>query len=134
MNELALPSNVEAERYVLGACMLSPRAVDDVSEVLKVTDLHDTRHVTAYGAIRRLHDQDKPTDVVSVVDELIRAGELVGNLDAAYLHALTDGVPSSANAGYWADMVREAAIRRHVIEGRAVRHRSRRMPRCPRRM
>lgn len=117
MNELALPSNVEAERYVLGACMLSPRAVDDVSEVLKATDLHDTRHVTTYGAIRRLHDQDKPTDVVSVVDELIRAGELIGNLDAAYLHQLTDDVPSAANAGYWADLVREAAIRRHVIEG-----------------
>lgn len=117
MNELALPSNVEAERYVLGACMLSPRAVDDVSEVLKVADLHDTRHVTAYGAIRRLHDQDKPTDVVAVVDELIRSGELLGNLDAAYLHRLTDDVPTAANASYWAELVREAAVRRHVIEG-----------------
>jgi len=117
VNELALPSNVEAERYVLGACMLSPRAVDDVAEVLKTTDLHDPRHITAYGAIRRLHDQDKPTDVVAVVDELIRSGELLGNLEAAYLHRLTDDVPTAANASYWAEMVREAAVRRHVIEG-----------------
>ena len=116
MNELALPSNVEAERYVLGACMLSTRAIDDVAEVLKPTDLHETRHATIYAALRRLHDQDKPTDVVAVTDELIRSGELIGNLDAAYLHALTDEVPTTANANYHAELVREAAIRRHVIE------------------
>ncbi len=117
MNELALPANVDAERYVLGACMLSPRAVDDVAEVLQVTDMHETRHAATYAAIRRLHDQDKPTDVVAVVDELITAGELIGNLDASYLHALTDEVSTTANAGYHAGLVKDAAIRRHVIEG-----------------
>lgn len=117
MNELALPANVEAERYVLGACMLSTRALDDVAEILKTTDMHDARHASVYSAIRRLHDQDKPTDVVAVTDELIRSGGLIGNLDAAYLHTLTDGVPTAANAGYWAELVREASIRRHVIEG-----------------
>lgn len=117
MNELALPANVDAERYVLGACMLSPRAVDDVAELLQVTDMHDTRHATTYAAIRRLHDQDKPTDVVAVVDELIRSGDLIGNLDAAYLHALTSEVPTAANAGYHAGLVKDASIRRIVIEG-----------------
>lgn len=112
----ALPSNVEAERYVLGACMLSTRAVDDVTEILKATDLHETRHSVIFSALRRLHDQDKPTDVVAVTDELIRSGELLGNLDAAYLHQLTDDVPTAANAAYWADMVRAASIRRHVME------------------
>lgn len=117
MSEQTLPANVEAERYVLGACMLSARAIDDVAELLKTTDLHDTRHATIYGALRRLHDQDKPTDVVAVTDELIRAGELLGNLDAAYLHRLTDDVPTAANASYWAELVRESSIRRHLIEG-----------------
>ncbi len=117
MNEFALPANVDAERYVLGACMLSPRAVDDVAEMLQVTDMHDTRHATTYAAIRRLHDQDKPTDVVAVVDELIRSGDLIGNLDAAYLHTLTSEVPTAANAGYHAGLVKDASIRRSVIEG-----------------
>lgn len=115
--QLTLPSNVEAERYVLGACMLSPRAVDDVAEILRITDFHDGRHATIYGAIRRLHDEDKPTDVVAVTDELIRSSELIGHLDAAYLHTLTGDVPTASNASYWADIVREAAIRRHLIEG-----------------
>ena len=117
MNDyLAVPANVEAERYVIGACMISPRAVDDVAEILKHTDLHDTRHSTIYSALRRLHDQDKPTDVVAVTDELIRSGDLIGNLDAAYLHTLTSDVPTAANASYWAELVRESAVRRHVIE------------------
>lgn len=115
-DQVTLPSNLEAERYVLGACMISNRAIDDVSEILRAIDLHDTRNVTVYAAIRRLHDQDKPTDVVAVTDELIRSGELIGNLDVAYLHELTSAVPTAANAGYWAELVREAAVRRHLIE------------------
>ena len=112
---LILPSNLEAERYVLGACMLSPKAIDDVAEILTPVDLHDPRHVTIYTAIRRLHDDDKPTDVVAVEAELIRGGELVGNLDTGYLFALTNDVPTASNAAYWADLVKQVARRRHVI-------------------
>lgn len=115
MSDMILPSNLEAERYVLGACMLSPRAIDDVAEILIPQDLHDPRHVTVYGAIRRLHDDDNPTDVVAVEAELIRAGELVGNLDTAYLFALTSDVPTASNAAYWAVLVKQVARRRHVI-------------------
>jgi replicative DNA helicase len=104
----------DAERFVLGAVMLSRPALDEVAEILQPTDMAVGMHHTAYAAIRRLHDRDEPTDVVSVTDELIRAGELIGNLDAAYLHTLTSDVPTATNAAYWADIVKAASVRRKV--------------------
>lgn len=112
-----LPSNPDAERYVLGACMLSRAAVDEVAELLTVADMFDPKHSAIYSAIRRLHDRDEPTDVVAVVDEL--GTDLVGNLTASYVHQLTDVVATASNAGFHAAIVRDAAVRRHLIEAAA---------------
>jgi len=104
----------DAERYVLGAVMLSRTALDEVSEILSPGDMSVPAHETVYAAIRRLQDADQPTEVVAVTDELIRRGELVGNLDAAYLHTLTDGVPTASNVAFYAHIVKAAAKRRRV--------------------
>ena len=104
----------DAERYVLGAAMLSRTALDEVSEILSPGDLSVPVHETIYAAIRRLQDADQPTEVVAVTDELIRRGELVGNLDAAYLHTLTDDVTTAANVAFYANIVKAAAKRRRV--------------------
>lgn len=104
----------DAERYVLGAVMLSRHALDEVAEILQPADMSTPMHETVYSAVRRLHDRDEPTDTVAVADELIRSGALVGNLDAAYLHGLTNGVSTASNATYHARIVRDAATRRRV--------------------
>lgn len=114
-----MPVDVEAERYVLGAVMLSPAALDEVSEILTPAHLYEPRHQSVYAAVRRLHDAGKPTDVVAVGDELLRSKEFVGNLDASYLHALTDNVATAANAAYHAQIVLENATRRHMLDAAA---------------
>lgn len=105
----------DAERYVLGAVMLSRPALDEVAEILQPADMSTPMHETIYSAVRRLHDRDEPTDTVAVADELIRSGALVGNLDAAYLHGLTDAVSTASNAAYHARIVKAASIRRRVL-------------------
>ncbi|OZB88895.1 MAG: hypothetical protein B7X41_05735 [Microbacterium sp. 14-71-5] len=104
----------DAERYVLGAVMLSRAALDEVSEILSPADMAVPAHETIYAAIRKLHDEDAPTGVIAVTDELIRTGNLVGSLDPAYLHALTDGVSTASNAEYHARIVKAASVRRKV--------------------
>lgn len=104
----------DAERYVLGAVMLSRTALDEVAEVLTPADMSTPRHETVFAAIRRLHDQDAPTDLVAVGDELLRTGEMQGNLTPEYLHELTSAVPTASNAAYHARIVKEAAVRRRV--------------------
>lgn len=89
----------------------------EVAEILQPTDFAVPMHETIYAAARRLLDEDAPTDVVSITDELIRSGELTGNLQADYLHDLTSQVPTAANAGYYAVIVQRAAVRRRTREG-----------------
>lgn len=89
----------------------------EVAEVLQPSDFAAPMHETIYAAARRLLDADAPTDVVAVTDELIRSGELTGNLTVEYLHQLTSQVSTAANAGYYAMIVQRAAVRRRTREG-----------------
>lgn len=105
----------DAERYVLGAVMLSRTALDEVAEVLTPADMSTPRHEAVFAAIRRLHDQDAPTDLVAVGDELLRTGDMQGNLTPEYLHELTSAVPTASNAAYHARIVLDQAKRRRVV-------------------
>ncbi|WP_194385329.1 replicative DNA helicase [Microbacterium luteum] len=116
MTEVTLPYDRTAEQSVLGAVMLSPDVLDDVMSIVEPGDMHDPRHETIYAAVRRLHERNAPTDVVAATDELLAAGELNGQLDAAYLHELTSVVPTAANGAYYASIVHEHAIRRRLLD------------------
>ena len=116
MNDVQLPVNVEAEAAVLGSILVSRKALDEVTELLQARDFHVPRHQTVYAAARRLHDAEEPVDVVTVVDELGRAGELQAGLDAAFAHGLVDSVATATNAGFYAGIVRDHSIRRQVLE------------------
>lgn len=104
----------DAERHVLGAVMLSAAACDEVAEVLQPSDMGAQMHEVIYAAVRRLHDRDEPVSAISVEHELLKSGELIGNLDAAYLYGLTSGVATTSSAGYYAGIVQEEAKRRRV--------------------
>ncbi|MBD8218237.1 AAA family ATPase [Microbacterium sp. CFBP 13617] len=116
MSEVSVPYDLAAERAVLGAAMLSTAVLDDVLSVVEPGDMYDPKHETVFAAIRRLHDSNAPTDVVAVVDDLLRAGDVKGTLDAAYVHELTSQVTTAANGGYYGDIVHQHAIRRRLLE------------------
>lgn len=116
MTEVTVPYDLDAERSVLGAAMLSADVLDDVLAIVEPGDLYDQRHETVFAAVRRLNDAGAPTDVVAVVDDLVSEGQLIGALDAAYVHSLTSAVPTAANGGYYAQIVHEHAIRRRLLD------------------
>ena len=49
-------------------------------------------------------------------DELTKRGDLVRAGGAPYLHTLISSVPTAANAGYYAKIIRERAIMRRLVE------------------
>ena len=54
--------------------------------------------------------------MVTVAAELQRRGELQRIGGAPYLHTLSANVPIAANAGYYAEIVREKAILRRLVD------------------
>ncbi|HET7329128.1 MAG TPA: replicative DNA helicase [Nocardioidaceae bacterium] len=110
------PSDYVAEQSVLGAMLLSKDAIADVVEVVRGTDFYRPAHETVYDAIIDLYGRGEPADAVTVSAELQRQGELGRVGGAPYLHTLVSGVPIAANAGYYAEIVREKAILRRLVD------------------
>jgi len=110
------PQDVVAEQCVLGAMLLSKDAIADVVEVLKPGDFYRPAHQTVYDAVLDLYGRGEPADPVTIAAELTRDGTLAKIGGAPYLHTLIASVPTAANAAYYADIVRERAILRRLVE------------------
>ena len=110
------PQDIAAEESVLGGMLLSKDAIADVVEELKVGDFYRPAHETIYDSILDLYGRGEPADAITVANELSRRGELARVGGAPYLHTLLSGVPTAANAGYYARIVREQAVLRRLVE------------------
>ncbi|HTR69158.1 MAG TPA: replicative DNA helicase [Mycobacteriales bacterium] len=110
------PQDIAAEQCALGGMLLSKDAIADVVEVLKPADFYRPAHQTVYDAILDLYGKGEPADPVTVAAELTRTGALERIGGAPYLHTLIASVPTAANAGYYAEIVRERAILRRLVE------------------
>src|ERR1700684_3235210 len=110
------PHDVAAEQCVLGGMLLSQYAISDVIEVIRPTDHYRPAHQLVHEAILDLYARGEPADAITVSNELSRRGELARIGGAPYLHTLIASVPTAANAGYYARIVRERAILRRLVE------------------
>jgi replicative DNA helicase len=110
------PHDVAAEQCVLGGMLLSKDAISDVIEVIRPTDHYRPAHQLVHEAILDLYARGEPADPITVANELSRRGELTRIGGAPYLHTLIASVPTAANAGYYARIVRERAILRRLVE------------------
>ena len=110
------PQDLDAERSVLGGMMISKDAIADVVEQLRGTDFYRPAHEAIYDAVTDLYGRGEPADAVTVADELTKRGDLARVGGAPYLHTLIAAVPTAANAGYYARIVRERAVLRRLVE------------------
>ena len=111
-----LPHDDVAEQSVLGGMMLSKDAIADVVETLHAGDFYKPQHELIYEAIISLYGHGNPADAITVADELKGRGELTRVGGATYLHTLIASVPTAANAQYYAEIVKEHAVMRRLVE------------------
>ena len=110
------PQDNAAEQSVLGSMLLSKDAIADVVDVIKGVDYYRPAHEVIHDAIIDLYGRGEPADPITVAAELQKRGELVRIGGAPYLHTLSANVPIAANAGYYAEIVRDKAILRRLVE------------------
>lgn len=109
------PQDLDAERSVLGAMMLSTDAVAEVSEILRPNDFYSPGHELVYTAITDLFAAGEPADAITVTSMLDRRKELSRTGGAAEIHTLVQSVPTAANASFYAEIVAEKAILRRIV-------------------
>ncbi len=110
------PHDVAAEQCVLGGMLLSKDAISDVIEVIRPHDHYRPAHQIIHEVVLDLYGRGEPADAITVANELTRRGEIGRVGGAPYLHTLIASVPTAANAGYYARIVRERAILRRLVE------------------
>lgn len=110
------PYDMLAEQSALGGMLLSKDAVADVLEEVEAADFYVPKHEVIYEAILDLFSRGEPTDVITVSDELTKSGQAARAGGVEYLHSLTAVVPTAANAGYYAGIVKQKALLRRLVE------------------
>jgi replicative DNA helicase len=110
------PHDLAAEQCVLGGMLMSKDAISDVLEVIRPADHYRPAHQIVHEVILDLYSRGEPADAVTVANELTKRGEIARVGGAPYLHTLIASVPTAANAGYYARIVRERAILRRLVE------------------
>ena len=110
------PHDLAAEQCVLGGMLLSKDAISDVIEVIRPQDHYRPAHQVIHEIVLDLYGRGEPADAITVANELTRRGEIGRVGGAPYLHTLIASVPTAANAGYYARIVRERAVLRRLVE------------------
>jgi replicative DNA helicase len=110
------PHSVEAEQSVLGGLLLENEAWDRVADIVGVEDFYRHDHRLIYEHISRLIEHNKPADMVTVAESLENSARLKEVGGIAYLGALVQNIPSAANIRRYAEIVRERAIMRRLVE------------------
>ncbi|MGH2829247.1 MAG: replicative DNA helicase [Actinomycetota bacterium] len=110
------PHNLEAEQSVLGSMMLSRHAISEVLELLRPEDFYRDAHRKVAEAMRELFAGGEAVDAITVVEELRRRGDLETIGGPPYVHTLIAGVPTAANAAWYAQIIVEHATLRRLID------------------
>jgi replicative DNA helicase len=110
------PQAIELEEAVLGALMLDNEALSDTIDILKPEYFYKMEHQKIFDAIIVLFNESKPVDILTVIEELKKLGELESIGGAFYITQLTNNVASSANTEYHARIIVEKFIQRSLIQ------------------
>ena len=110
------PQATDIEKVVLGALMIDKDAFTVVSEIIKPETFYESRHEKIYEAIQSLNLQQKPVDIMTVVEELRHKGTLEDIGGPAYVVELSSNVASSAHIEYHAHILAQKFLARQLIQ------------------
>jgi replicative DNA helicase len=109
------PHNEEAEVATLGAMLLDSEAISSVIQFLRADDFYKNAHKKIFDAVIDLTNKGEVVDLITLTEQLRSQGELDGCGGIGYISELTSRVPTSANAEYYAKVVRDCSVRRKLI-------------------
>lgn len=109
------PHNLEAERSVLGSILLDSKTLINIADVLKSEHFYDPQHAEIYEAIIDLYTAAKPIDVLTLTNTLKAKKKLAQVGGSAYLTELIANVPTASHIVEYAQIVKQASVRRNLI-------------------
>lgn len=118
MDKVILPHNIEAEKALLGAILIAKDktiVIDEVNQIIKSTDFYRKSNQIIYLSILDLFNTNKDIDSITLTEKLTNTNKLESVGGIAYITDLANCVPSASNIKSYANIVRENAIKRELI-------------------
>jgi len=109
------PQNLEAEQSILGGILLENVAINPVLEIMAGSDFYSDAHRKIFAAVLELSERSQPIDLITLSNHLKDKKQLDAVGGTVYLSQLVDNVPSAANIGHYARIVKEKSILRNLI-------------------
>ncbi|MFT7645214.1 MAG: replicative DNA helicase [Candidatus Paceibacteria bacterium] len=109
------PQNVDAEKALLGAIILKPDVMHDVSVTVYADSFYADKHRAIFEAVTQVFSKGDPIDTVSIITKLKDMNQLDRVGGAAYITELIETVPAAGNAMYYSNQVQEKATLRGLI-------------------
>lgn len=113
--ERGLPSEIEAERAVLGAVLLNPNILDQVVDLVEPSELFLRSHQYILQAMLAMASMGQPIDLITMSSELRKQERFERVGGATYIARLIDGVPRTDTIKPYAKLIKEAALKRRLI-------------------
>lgn len=113
--KLVPPNNIEAEQAVLGAMLMKKSAVADAAELLHGDDFYRNAHQIVFDTMIKMSASNMAVDIVTLSEQLEKDNMLEKVGGPAFIAGLANSVPSAANVVYYAQIVREKADLRNLL-------------------
>jgi replicative DNA helicase len=114
--EATPPHSIEAEQSLLGGLLLDNTAWDKIVDVVGETDFYRDDHRRIFRHIRKLIEDSRPADIVTVHDSIEASEDRGSTGGAAFLGSLAQGTPSAVHIRRYAEIVRERAVQRLLAQ------------------
>ena len=109
------PHDLDAERSVLSALLLDPRAFHEVfAELRSGEDLYHPAHRTIYRAMLSIHEEARPVDLITLSEQLNASKQLDQVGGTVFLAEIADFAATAANVVHHARIVRDKAVKRRL--------------------
>ena len=110
------PNSVDSEQSVLGGLLLHNDSWDNVVNILGSDDFYQSSHRIIYDAIVTLLEHDKPADILTVKEQVVKSHDEESIGGFAYLAQIAENTPSVSNIEAYAKHVRELSIYRQLTK------------------
>jgi len=110
------PQSLESERALLGALLLKPDAIHDVSDLVFPNSFYAEKHRLIFGIMRELADRGEPIDLLSLSERMQDQGVLERGGGRSYLAELVGTAPAPGNFSHYAELVSRKFLMRSLID------------------
>lgn len=111
-----MPHSTEAEQSVIGSMLLDREAIMTVAEILSRDDFYNPMYGLLYEIIQGLFNEGKPADILTVQNRLKEKDAPPEVYELKYFTGLIGAVPTSANVRFYAEIVKNEAMKRRTIK------------------